>query len=156
MSTMPRWLLGIDPGRKTGVAVLDLLLETCTGTEEPFENLGFKLEELISTLRPAVICENFVININTVKNTQATWSIEGIGIARYLATKYDCPFEVQAQSSAKRFVTNDRLRALGWYVPGKGHLADGQRQALLYAVRHGWWTEGLSIGDNDDIMQLVH
>lgn len=154
MSTIPRYVLGLDAGKKSGVAMLDLFFETCTGTEEPSGTVGFVLEELISKYRPAVAAEHFVMNAATVKNTQAPWTLEINGVTRYLAAKYGCPFVTQATSSAKRFATNDRLKALGWYVPGKGHLADGQRQSLLFAVRHGWWHEGLSIGDDSDIIAL--
>jgi hypothetical protein len=146
MSELPRYVLGVDPGKKTGVALFDLLFETTEGWEVQDDRLGFLLEELIEKYRPAVVCEAFVINAMTVRNTQAPWSLEGIGIARYLARKYDVPFKTQAQSSAKRFATNERLQALGWYVPGKGHLADGQRQALLYIVSNGWWHKALNDG----------
>lgn len=141
MTVLPRYVLGVDPGKKTGICLLDLMKEDCPGVEVPFDELGYVLEDYISRYRPAVAIEAFVINAATVKNTQAPWSLEGIGITRYLAHKYDCMFAKQAQSSAKRFATNERLQALGWYVPGKGHLADGQRQALLFAVAHGWWHE---------------
>jgi hypothetical protein len=138
---IPRFVLGIDPGRKSGVAVLDLLLEKCDGVELQFDKYGDHLERVIAELRPTVVAEAFVINANTVKNTQAPWSLEAIGVARYLAAKYGCDFEVQAQSSAKRFATRERLTALGWYIPGKGHLMNAQQQCLLYVVRHGWWHD---------------
>jgi hypothetical protein len=144
MSELPRYILGVDPGKKTGVALLDLLLETCIGWELVDPDYGFKMEELISEYRPAVVGENFIINAATVKNTQAPWSLEQLGIAKFLAAKYGCHFEKQAQSSAKRFSTNERLHALGWYTPGRGHLADAQRQVLLYITKHGWWHDALS------------
>lgn len=141
--SLPRFILGLDPGKKSGVALLDLLLETCTGEEVVFERYGPYIEDIIERLQPLVVAETFIMNSATVKNTQAPWSLEAIGVARFLAAKYDVPFMTQPQSSAKRFSTNERLKALGWYVPGRGHLADAQRQALLYAVNHGWWHESL-------------
>jgi hypothetical protein len=146
MSELPRFILGVDPGRKSGVALLDLLLEDCDGAEVSWPEYGYHLEKLIEHYRPAVVSESFVINAMTVKNTQAPWSLEGIGVARYLAHKYDCPFDLQPPSSAKRFATNDRLQTLGWYRPGKGHLADAQRHCLLYVTRHGWWNDALGNG----------
>jgi hypothetical protein len=147
VSELPRYILGVDPGKKTGVALLDLLAETCIGWELVDPEYGRKLEELIAQYRPAVVAENFIVNAATVKNTQAPWSLENIGIARFLADKYGCSFKKQAQSSAKRFATNERLQALGWYIPGKGHLADAQRQVLLFVTDHGWWHESLSAVD---------
>lgn len=151
MSELPRFILGLDPGKKSGVALLDLMTETCNGVEVLFEQFGGHTERIIAAYRPAVVTEDFVININTVKNTQAPWSLEAIGVARFLAAKYSCPFSKQPQSSAKRFATNDRLDALGWRIPGKGHLADAQRQALLFAVKHGWWNPVLDDTDGDTI-----
>lgn len=147
MSELARYVLGVDPGKKTGVALFDLLTETMVnGWEVLDDRLGFLLEETIAEYHPAVVSEAFVINTATVRNTQAHWSLEGIGIARYLSKKHGVHFEVQAQSSAKRFATNERLHALGWYVPGKGHLADAQRQVLLYVTKHGWWHDALNLG----------
>lgn len=151
MTTLPRFILGVDPGKKSGVALLDLLLETCEGEEVAFDAYGSYLESLVDKYRPAVVSEAFVMNANTIKNTQAPWSLEAIGVARYMAGKYGCPFEVQPQSSAKRFATDERLKRLGWRRPGKGHLADGQRQALLFAVRYGWWHELLGEEERDTI-----
>lgn len=147
MSEIERYVLGVDPGKKTGVALFDLFFETMVdGWEVLDDKLGFLLEETIDKYRPAVVSEAFVINSATVRNTQAPWSLEGIGIARYLSRKYGVHFEVQPQSSAKRFATNERLHALGWYVPGRGHLADAQRQVLLYVTKHGWWHDALAVG----------
>jgi hypothetical protein len=143
MSDLPRFILGIDPGRKSGVAILDLMLETCEGWEVTWPEYGYLIEDCIKEWRPAVVAESFIINANTIKNTQAPWSLEGIGVARHLAHKYGCDFDLQPPSSAKRFATNDRLQALGWYKPGKGHLADAQRHTLLYVTRHGWWHDAL-------------
>lgn len=149
MSELSRYILGVDPGKKTGVALLDLLTEQMIdGWEVLDDKLGFLLEETIAERTPnlVVVSEAFVININTIKNTQAPWSLEGQGVARYLCRKYGVGFAVQAQSSAKRFATNERLHSLGWYVPGKGHLADAQRQILLYITKHGWWHRALDSG----------
>jgi len=151
MSEIPRYVLGIDPGMKTGLALFDLIAETCEGHEVIWNEYGFHLEVMIEKYKPAVVAEAFVINSATVKNMTATWSLRGIGIAEYLAAKYGCYFEVQPQSSAKRFATNERLDALGWRIPGRGHLADAQRQALLYAVKHGWWHPLLSEDDRGTI-----
>lgn len=152
---LPQFILGIDPGKKSGVALLDLFTETCGGVEVPFEQYGDHIEDLIARLRPDVVCESFVINANTVKNTQAPWSLESLGVARFLARKYGCRFTTLAPSSAKRFATDERLRRLGWRIPGKGHLADAQRQALLHAVNAGWWHVLLDDDSRDTIAATV-
>jgi hypothetical protein len=32
---------------------------------------------------------------------------------------------------------------LGWYRPGKGHMADAARHTLLFLVKNGWWDGSL-------------
>jgi hypothetical protein len=155
MTSLPRFVLGVDPGKRTGLAVIDVLRETCVGTEEPYEKVGDRLEYLIAGLRPFVAIENFIINATTVKNTQAPWSLKVLGISEYLARKYDCPAKVIMQSSAKRFTTNERLQALGWYVPGRGHLNDAERVALLHMVDTGWWHDSLDDGVPDTITEMT-
>jgi hypothetical protein len=154
VTTLPRYVLGVDPGKRTGIAIVDMLYETCTGYEVAYESVGDTLEELICGLRPYVTVENFIINASTVRNTQAPWSLKVIGIAEFLARKYTCPFKVIMQSSAKRFATNDQLKRLGWYVPGKGHLNDGERVALLHMVDTGWWHDVLDDGVPDTIDEM--
>jgi hypothetical protein len=150
MGELPRFVLGVDPGKRTGISLYDLLLEDHFGQEESYEHVGYVLERLIERHRPDVAIEQFVMNINTVKNTQAPWSLKVMGIAEYLAAKYECRCVIQAQSSAKRFSTDARLRALGWYLPGKGHANDGSRQTLLHMVIHGWWSPILDEFDTID------
>lgn len=140
---MPRYILGIDPGKKSGLSMFDLFLENAWGDELQFNDASRWLEEHMRTFKPAVVAEAFVINANTVKNTQAPWSLEMIGVARFLSMKYGCTFAIQPQSSAKRFATNERLQRLGWYVPGKGHMMDSHRQVLLHMVNNGWWHSAL-------------
>jgi hypothetical protein len=54
-------------------------------------------------------------------------------VARHLAATHDCRFVLPAaRSAAKAFATDARLKALGWWRPGKGHMADAQRHTLLF------------------------
>ena len=34
------------------------------------------------------------------------------------------------------FATDDKLRRLGWYKPGKGHANDAARHLLLWFAKH--------------------
>jgi hypothetical protein len=143
LSELPRFVLGVDPGKTTGVALYDLLTDRMDGAELAEDEVGLWLETIISQVEPAIAIEAFVITAYTAKNSQAPWSLEVIGLTRYLAIKYGCAFEVQAQSAAKNFASDARLQALGWHRRGKGHMADAQRQVLLFLVRHGWWDDAL-------------
>lgn len=152
MLYLERYLLGIDPGLRTGVALVDVLAETCDGFEVQFDECGDKLERIIEQHRPDVVAERFVINTATATNTQAPWALEIIGVARYLAGKYGCRFAIRSQSSAVNFADDAKLRRLGWYVPGKRHLKRAQQQALLFAAENQWWHRLL----DDDFTRTIN
>lgn len=139
----PNFVLGIDPGLTTGLALYDVT-EDVMLTEEEHDGLSGLMEEWIAMYYPTVAVERFTITAKTHKNTAAPWSLELIGVARHLSRKYDCPFVLQGQSAAKNFCTDERLKALGWYERGKPHGVDAQRQVLLRLVDLGWWDERLS------------
>lgn len=145
MFVLPRYVLGDDPGYRTGLALFDLLAEECESWEVQFERVGSFLEDLIERYRPAVACESFIINVKTATSSQAPWSLEGIGIARFLATKYGCPFKIQSQSSAVNFAPDDVLKRLGWYKSNR-NIKRAQQQVVLYLGDHGWWHDALDPG----------
>lgn len=127
-------VLALDPGKTTGWAqfILDgqsyqcgqtTFTETCAMIEEQTGGWGDRL---------LLVSESFIINMATVKNTQAPWSLELIGVARYFAmTRCHRDLALQMPSSAKGFASDDRLRKLGWYVPGQGHAMDAARHLIL-------------------------
>ena len=141
---LPRRILAIDPGLKTGVALFDLFSGSMTAFEVG-DTLGGVLEEMIGRWRPAVVAEKFTITSATVRNSAAPWSLEWIGVARYLARKFECSFTLQLPANAKRFGTDARLKRLGWWIPGMGHAADAQRHTLLFLVNNGWWDDALTV-----------
>lgn len=139
---LPRYILGDDPGYRTGLALVDLLGDGCESWEVQFDQAGEFLEDVVARCRPAIACEAFIINVKTATSSQAPWSLEGIGIARYLARKYGCPFKIQSQASAVSFAPDDVLRRLGWYKSNR-NIKRAQQQAVLYAADHGWWHDAL-------------
>lgn len=83
-----------------------------------------------------VVCERFIINVNTVGNSQAPWSLELIGVSRYLAAKHDCAFVLQTPADAKNFMKDERVKKLGWWQKGKPHANDALRHLGLYVFTH--------------------
>jgi hypothetical protein len=140
------YVLGVDPGMKTGLSfwspsvvpfVYELMFQdTCAKIEDLAEEFAGNL---------CLVVESFTITVQTAKKTQAPWSLEVIGACRYLAGKYGCELVFQAPSSAKLFSSDERLRSLDWWVPGKGHGNDASRHVLLYAATHGWWSEAIAL-----------
>ena len=87
-----------------------------------------------------IVLERFTITAATAKNSQQQWSIEIIGMLRLLALAHGAgEIALQSPADAKRFSTNPRLKALGfWHVGGGGHALDAIRHGVLWFTRHGW------------------
>ena len=84
-----------------------------------------------------VVCERFIISSQTGKFSQAPWSLEQIGVLRFLCDRHDIPFTLQNVSDAKRFATEERLKHIKWKRPkGGGHARDAQRHLLLFLVKN--------------------
>ena len=89
-----------------------------------------------------IVCERFVINVQTAKKSQAPWSLEQIGILKQILRDREVPEESiiwQAPADAMNMFPNDKLKVLGyWHRGGAGHANDAIRHALLRAVKTGW------------------
>jgi len=142
-----RYVLAVDPGGTTGMVLYDMFVGGVAEIYEiPHADVGFMLERIIEQYHPDVVCESFTITANTVSNSQAPWSLKQLGVAEYLAAKYHCPYAEQMPVTAKKFATNERLKALDLYVRGHGHATDAMRHLVIYLVRHGWWDDRLKEG----------
>lgn len=84
-----------------------------------------------------VVAERFVISGGTVTVARGdtNWSIELIGILRYLCRKYGHEFDLQGAGDAKRLGTDKLLRRLGWWTPGSDHARDAARHLVLALAR---------------------
>ena len=89
-----------------------------------------------------VACERFTINAQTVKNSQAPYSLEQIGILKQCMLDLGMDLDLlkmQAPSDAKALFPNEALKKLGyWHKGGEGHALDAIRHGLLRFVKTGW------------------
>lgn len=92
-----------------------------------------------------IVCERFVITVETAKKAQAPYSLELIGVlkqelrdrGRDPDDKKVLPF--QSPRDAMAMFTNPGLKKLGyWHKGGAGHANDSIRHGLLYLTRQGW------------------
>jgi hypothetical protein len=130
----------VDPGKMTGISGV-YADGSFFWLETTFDDTCRHLIELANKWREemVLVCESFIIGPQTVKNTQAPWSLELIGVCRMVSRLY-CGRELKLQSpaEAKRFSSDLRLQHLEWYKPGKGHANDAARHLLLALVTRGW------------------
>lgn len=150
-------VLAVDPGKATGIAVLswDRVAKTTPeivySLEVQPDTYGDEVERALKYMNDTedfvVACESFTINAQTVRNSQAPWSLENIGILKHLCRRagYD-PLKIafQAPVNAKNMFPNPALKTLGtWHRGGEGHANDAIRHGLLRLVKAGWTPRAL-------------
>ena len=147
---MTHYVLAVDPGKATGLALFEWeperepvlleshevdFLEYADAVRKFFEYYGDKDGFY-------VVCERFTINAQTVRNSQAPFSLEKIGVLKQILLDYNLPLEalnLQSPADAKAMFDNTKLKKLEyWHRGGEGHALDAIRHGLLYMVRLGW------------------
>lgn len=142
-----RALIAVDPGKATGVALF-----TFEAGEEPVLVWSLELQQheyagpIRATLEQypdaEVVCERFTINAQTVKNAQAPYSLEQIGILKQClmdAGRSADDVYFQSPADAKAMFPNPALKKLEyWHRGGEGHALDAVRHGLLRLVKTGW------------------
>jgi hypothetical protein len=141
-------ILAVDPGKATGMALFTFE----TGQEPVLVWSGeFQQEDYAKPIREAlatvqgdleIVCERFTINAQTVKNSQAPYSLEQIGILKQCLMDAGRPADdiyLQSPADAKAMFPNPALKKLGyWHRGGEGHALDAIRHGLLRIIKSGW------------------
>jgi hypothetical protein len=149
-------IASIDPGKVSGVAVTEFIDLTgrydaltardtrlIHSSEIEFPQMLDWCEETFPQVDHVVV-ENFFITPQTGKNSQAPWSLMGIGVAVSMAMRCGKGYTLQKPADALNFTSSDLLHSLQlWHRGGAGHANDALRHAVLYAVRKGWRSPSL-------------
>jgi hypothetical protein len=142
-----RYVLSVDPGKATGMALFSF-----EQGQEPVmlwsgeyqqDEYAKPIRETLSLYPEAeVVCERFTINMQTVKNSQAPYSLEQIGILKQClmdAGRNVDDIYFQSPADAKAMFDNPKLKKLEyWHRGGEGHALDAIRHGLLRCVKVGW------------------
>lgn len=147
---MTYYVLAVDPGKATGIA----LFSREEGSDPVLEwSKEVQAEEFAEAVRSVlwapekrehldIVCERFIINAQTVRNSQAPYSLEQIGILKQCLLDSGRPMDdiyFQSPADAKSMFDNPKLKKLGyWHVGGEGHALDAIRHGLLKLVKTGW------------------
>lgn len=145
-------IVSIDPGKASGIALItwsggseDLPVKVYSMESQP-EDFAADVRAVLAQAAVApsvkVVCERFIINAATVRNSQAPYSLEQIGVLKHLCREsgYD-PENIWMQNpvDAKNMFPNQALKKIGtWHVGGEGHANDAIRHGLLSLVRSRW------------------
>ena len=147
---MPKYVLAIDPGKTTGIALFSYesasepVLEWSEEVEQHEVADAVRATLWAPTMRHSldVVCERFIINAQTVRNSQAPYSLEVIGIVKQCLQDNGRPMDdifFQAPADAMGMFDNKKLKKLEyWHVGGGGHALDAIRHGLLRLVKSGW------------------
>jgi hypothetical protein len=127
-------VLSLDPGVTTGWALWSC--GSLLGAGEYDEVATGNLIDHFTKTGGVVVCEAYIITAETLRRSRQTASLELIGVAKHFARTRDCTFVMQTASSAKKFCTDDRLRAAGWKQRGLGHADDALRHLCTYLVKN--------------------
>lgn len=142
------FVLSVDPGKATGMALFSF-----EKGEEPvmlwskelqFEEYAAPIREAYAQCGPEllVVCERFTINAQTVRNSQAPFSLECIGVLKQIMLDNGVPVDaikMQSPADAKAMFDNKKIKKLEyWHTGGEGHALDAIRHGLLYLVKLGW------------------
>ncbi len=145
-------VLSVDPGKATGIALIswsggeqDLPVKVYSMESQP-EDFASDIRAVMAQGMTApsmkVVCERFIINAATVRNSQAPYSLEQIGVLKHLCREAGYPVEgiwMQNPVDAKNMFPNEALKKIGtWHVGGEGHANDAIRHALLALTKQGW------------------
>ena len=132
-------LLAIDPGHTTGIAYKDFSYDQKPTTYMPvgFSACTRMISDLMLGFPDLVIVERFTINLATTKKSRggSNEAIELIGVTRYFCEFYGSEMAQQSPADAKNFCSDEKLKRLGWYVPGPDHARDALRHLVLAAVK---------------------
>jgi len=142
-----KYVLSVDPGKATGMALF-----TIEQGQEPVMLWSgeYQQEEYAEPIRATlaahpevdIVCERFTINAQTVRNSQAPYSLEQIGILKQClmdAGRKPDDIYFQSPADAKAMFDNPKLKKLEyWHKGGEGHALDAIRHGLLRLVKLGW------------------
>jgi hypothetical protein len=144
-------VLAVDPGKATGMALFSLEagqepVMIWSGEYQQNEYAAPIRQTLAETILAGkeidIVCERFTINAQTVRNSQAPYSLEQIGILKQCMMDMGMAADdihFQSPANAKAMFTNEKLKKLGyWHKGGEGHALDAIRHGLLHLISLGW------------------
>lgn len=144
------YIFAFDPGKTTGWALAEVengdVLNITYGEDAPFvvcARIDAWFRAYGERLQP--VGEKYTITARTATLSQQHDALEIIGVARYLAWKHDCQELLLQPTNTKKFSTDKRLKAMGWWHKGGGgHANDALRHLMGYLVSIGWMDDRLA------------
>lgn len=133
---LPPAVLWMDPGGMSGIARYERGAFSCG--EYPFRQAGDLLYGMCQHWGPslAIGWERYRA-LPGKPQANAADAIEPIGVARYFATAFSCAILPEAQQHTPDATDQQRLKALGWWIPGQDDSQSAACHLLLWLMREG-------------------
>jgi hypothetical protein len=126
-------IIGIDPGKVTGLCVAEGDFISPQLLELPAYEAMIYLDQRLRRTGErvhAVVCERYTQQ--SLKITPQYDALEVIGVVRFITRQLAARLVLQGRAQRK-IVTDDMLRAVGWWKrAGDGHANDAARHTLLF------------------------
>jgi hypothetical protein len=134
---LPPAVMWVDPGGMTGIALYTRSDEKLEVDEYPFQRAGEVLWGRMMHYRTALVVgwERFTILPDTHKLTPQPEAIEVIGVTRFLAGVFGCRTMTPAGQMTPDAEAQRRLKALGWWVPGKNDAQSAANHMLAWMLK---------------------
>lgn len=142
-------VIAVDPGGTTGLAAWAPGIGLHLVELKPNEAVDWLAEVAQGALKKHFVVERYIITPATAKMSQQHDALEIIGALKYLVRAHGHTLTMQTPAEAKAFSTDEKLKNLGWYHPGKPHARDASRHALLYLAKQGIIDLHTLIGGGD-------
>lgn len=127
-------LIGVDPGKKTGVAHFDG--RQFRAWELQRLDVLTHVRGLVGDRTTHIAIERFIIGTGTGKKTQQPDALEIIGsLVELEREEENISLLRQNAADAKHAAPDVRLRAVGWYATRMGHANDAARHVWLLLLR---------------------
>lgn len=131
-------IIAVDPGKTTGLAwTLDHHVSSPVAQQADVEHFYEWIGRAPVTLPVTFVVERFDVGAGTIRKSRGEyWSLKLIGLIEFICWKNGYELVMQQAVAAKRLITDERLKLLGWWVPGQDHARDALRHLALYLVHH--------------------
>lgn len=134
---LPPAVLWVDPGEMTGLARYEVDRAMFNADEFPAAEAWRRIEDYARRhgANMAIGWERYTINAQTHKLTSQPAALETIGVCKYLASLHRCHVLLPAQQHTPDTVDRERLKLLGWWVPGKDDAQSAAAHMLNWLLR---------------------
>lgn len=129
-----RFVIWLDPGQTTGIATYNFNGGYFLSSQHDFHATGEAIDGLLREYDDAVVgWEQYIIAPG--HRGTAAFSLEVIGMAKWLAHLHDATTLQPVPSAARKLGSDDKLKKLGWYIPGMRHANDASAHMLAWLLR---------------------